>query len=75
MGWFTGIIVYLMIWWTTLFAVLPWSLKRDEDGTPNDPKLIQKLMINTTIACTLWVIIYLLIETDLISFREIAKNL
>ena len=30
MSWATGLMVYLVIWWTVLFAVLPLGVKRVE---------------------------------------------
>lgn len=27
MGWFTGCVLYLLIWWTVLFAVLPLGVR------------------------------------------------
>ena len=34
MGWVTGIVVYFLVWWITLFAVLPlWVTPAD----PDDP--------------------------------------
>ena len=73
MDWFTGIIVFILIWWTSIFLVLPFGLKRDEKGVPNDPRMKQKLIIITVLSAFLWVLIYLLIEADIISFREMAK--
>ena len=29
MSWATGLMVYLVIWWTVLFAVLPLGVRRD----------------------------------------------
>lgn len=75
MDWFTGIIVFLLIWWFSIFLVLPWSIKRDETGKPDDPKLKQKFLATTALSVLLWVIVYALIEADLISFREMALSL
>lgn len=73
MDWFTGIIVYILIWWTSIFLVLPFGLKRDEMGKPNDPKLKQKVLLITVLSAVIWGVLYLLIEADIISFREMAK--
>ncbi len=34
MDWFTGIVLYVLIWWTTLFAVLPFGTKPVADADP-----------------------------------------
>ena len=79
MDWFTGIIVYLLIWWTALFAVLPIGTKPLEQadpeaggwrGAPTRPMLGRKLAGTTVLAAVLWLGAYVLIESDLISFRE-----
>lgn len=78
MDWFTGIIVYLLIWWTALFAVLPIGTRPvDADpeaggwrGAPEKPLLLRKLVGTTVLATVLWLGAYALIESDLISFRE-----
>ena len=49
MSWATGLMVYLVIWWTILFAVLPLGVKRVENpgrgqdhGAPERPQLLRK---------------------------------
>ena len=32
MNWFTGLVVYVLIWWTVLFAVLPISTRPVDDA-------------------------------------------
>ena len=34
MGWVTGIVVYFLIWWITLFAVLPWWVTPADSDDP-----------------------------------------
>jgi predicted secreted protein len=76
---FTGIIVYLLIWWTALFAVLPIGTKPVEDadpeaggwrGAPARPLLGRKLIGTTVLATVLWFGADALIRSDLVSFRE-----
>ncbi len=74
MDWFTGIVVYLLIWWTALFAVLPWGLKRDETGRPLNLDIKKKIIVTSVVSFALWTIVYILVRSDLISFREMAKN-
>ena|SRR5690606_26189896 len=74
MGWFTGIIVYLLIWWTALFAVLPWGLRRDNTGRPENFNIKKKILVNTVLSAALWLIVYILIDMEIISFREMAKD-
>ena len=77
MSWFTGLMVYLIIWWIVLFTVLPWGIKVPEEhepghatSAPERPMMWRKAAITTVIATILWIGAYYLIESDLISFRE-----
>ncbi len=75
MGPVSGIVVFLLTWWMVVFMVLPWGLKRDEQGRPEDPQLKKKLLVVTGVSIVIWAMIYLLIDSDLISFREIAETM
>jgi predicted secreted protein len=76
MTWFTGFVVYFLIWWTILFAVLPWGVKRDESpmpghdpGAPVRPYLWAKIAVTTGVSAVLWLVAYWLIAAPWISFR------
>ncbi len=75
MGVVTGIIVFLLIWWTSLFAVLPFGHKRDQDGTPVAPNIKKKLIWTTIVTFIIWGIVFALIEAEIISFREMAESM
>ncbi|MDB5395821.1 MAG: hypothetical protein JWM91_3327 [Rhodospirillales bacterium] len=82
MGWATGIAVYILVWWVSLFTVLPFGANRSVDplpGTvesaPDNPRLLLKFAITTGIATVLWLIIYTLVKSDLLSFRDMARHL
>jgi len=77
MSWATGLMVYLVIWWTVLFAILPLGVKRVESpgrgqevGAPERPQLVRKAVITTIVAAVLWIAFFFLHQTDLFSFRE-----
>ena len=49
MNWFVGIATYVVIWWITIFAVLPWGVTPAQDGDPGhaagapaNPRLLLK---------------------------------
>ncbi|MCC6597370.1 MAG: DUF1467 family protein [Alphaproteobacteria bacterium] len=73
MGWISGIVVYVLIWWTALFAVLPFGLTRQQDGKPENPKLKQKIIITSLLSALIWVVVYVLIKIDIIDFHSYAK--
>lgn len=68
--------MYLIIWWTVLFAVLPWGVRvpdTHEPGhatsAPERPMLWRKVAITSLISAALWVAVYFLIQSDLIPVR------
>ncbi len=80
MGWATGTAVYLVIWWLVIFMVLPWGAKNvidDDDvkkghasSAPKKPRMLLKFAITTVISGVLWGIVYMVIDSGVISFRE-----
>jgi predicted secreted protein len=76
MNWVTGIVVYVIIWWTVLFAVLPWGVHVPDkaepghaDSAPARPLLWKKAIATTLVAAVIWVGFYFLQRSNLISFR------
>lgn len=79
---FTGIIVYLLIFWVTLFAVLPWGNAPDQEkapedmgGAPANPRIKQKFLITAGVSVILWGIVFALIKSDVIDFYAIARQM
>jgi predicted secreted protein len=78
MNWFTGTVLFIVIWWIALFAVLPMGtrpvVQADQvsgwRGAPEQPRLLRKVIVTTIIASVLWSGSYLLIRSDLVSFRH-----
>jgi len=82
MGWATGAMVFAIIWWTVIFAVLPWGTRPVDDpepghapGAPANPRLGLKAAITTAISAVIWVAVELLVRSDLISFRDMAARM
>ena len=76
MTWFTGVLVFVMIWWLMLFMVLPWGVKRAEApepghdvGAPVNPMMWRKVLITTLISAVLWGVAYWLIDSELLTLR------
>ncbi len=78
MNWFTGVVLFVIIWWTALFAVLPIGTRpvaQADDrsgwrGAPERPRILMKVIVTTIVAIVLWTGSYLLIQSDYISFRH-----
>jgi len=80
MSWATGVMVYIVIWWTVLFAVLPLGVRRvenpgkgEEPGAPERPQLLRKAIITSIVAAVLWVGFYFLHKADVFSFRRMVE--
>jgi len=80
MGFFTGVIVYLLIWWLSLFTMLPMWVKRVEKpelghstGAPENPHLLKKFIFTSILAAVLWLIVYIMIKMDVVDFRQWAN--
>ncbi len=79
MNWFTGLMVYVIIWWVVLFVTLPFGVKPQENpepGTaPSAPAktfLGIKLAVTTVASALLWALYWYVVSTGLISFRDAA---
>lgn len=81
MNWVSGIVLYVILWCVVLFAVLPWGVRSAEPtdlgyaaGAPANPQLLKKALWTTVITAGIWLIIFLVIQADVISFREWAAG-
>lgn len=78
MTWVTGIVLYTLIWWVALFAVLPIGTRPEVDadassgwrGTPAAPRLWFKIALTTVVSAVVWALVYLVIESEILSFRH-----
>lgn len=77
MGWISGAAVYLIIWWTVIFMVLPWGVQpvSREDvqrghapSAPRQPRILLKMAVTTVISAVLWLCVYAVVESGAISF-------
>ena len=77
MNWFTGVMVYVVLWWLIWFTLLPVGVRTPDkvekghaDSAPTNPHLWIKAGVATLISGVLWGATYYLIVSDWISFRE-----
>ena len=81
MGVTGSIIIYVMIWWIIFFSVLPIGIQSNKEkfkekiegidpGAPNNPKIVKKFLITTIITSIIFIVIYYLVESDLLDLRE-----
>lgn len=80
MSWATGLMVYVVIWWTVLFAVLPLGVRRvdkpgrgEDHGAPERPEILRKVIITSAVAAVLWLGFFVLHQLDIFSFRRLVE--
>ena len=84
MGITGSIIVYVMIWWIIFFSVLPVGIQSNKEkfrekiegadpGAPKNPKIGKKFFITTLITSIIFIVIYYLVEFNLLNLREYLK--
>lgn len=76
-GFVTGIVVYLIVWWMVFFCVLPLRVESQQEvgeiepgsepGAPADPQLKYKFKLTSAIAAGLWLIYFVVFEFQLLS--------
>jgi len=74
----TAIAIYFLIWWITLFAVLPWDVRNQEEsgevtpgtdpGAPAIHRVWHKLGWTTVVATTIFGILYVAYTRVLIPY-------
>ena len=81
MGLTGSIIVYVLIWWIIFFSVLPVGIQSNKEkfqeridgvdpGAPKNPKIAKKFLITTIITSIIFIVIYYLVESNLLNLRE-----
>ncbi len=74
-----GVVLYVLVWWTVLFAVLPFGTRPVEEadpdaggwrGAPARPRLALKALVTTLIAAIVWGLCVAVIQSGWISFRS-----
>ena len=69
----SAVFTYIMIWWVVLFATLPWGNRQPETpeegmayGAPTNPNIKNKLIATSIISFIMLLLIYIIIENDII---------
>ena len=79
----TALAMYFLIWWVTLFAVLPWGIKNQEEsgevvsgtdpGAPAMPRLWRKLLWTTLLSGVVYGILTVLYRSGVLSFDLVLR--
>ena len=81
MGLFTWFAIYLTIWWTVLFCVLPLGVVSHAEagidrgdgtdpGSPVDPKLKRKFITTTLVSAVVFLILWVVIQTGIVPLPQ-----
>jgi len=76
----TAIAIYFLIWWVTLFAVLPWGVRPQGDegepgtdpGAPRVHNIKAKLVWTTIVSGIIFAVIALIYAYGLITLDDLA---
>ena len=73
----TAIIVYLLIWWTLIFTILPYGNAPDDKvqsgnatSAPANPRLKKKFLLTSGLSFVVWAIIVAIIHYSNFSFYD-----
>jgi len=82
---FSAFVVYLLIWWVTLFGILPLGVrgqaeensivKGSEPGAPVKSNIKRKFIITTVVATIIWLIVCAIIITGALSWDQLGLHL
>ena len=82
MDWVSGLVVYILLCWWVFFMTLPVGNRPPADvgeghaaSAPAKPRLLIKAGATTLISALLWGGVFSVIDSGLISFREMADQL
>ena len=76
---FTGsLIIYVLIWWIIFFSLLPIDVDRKhkqivegiDKGSPENPRIIKKLIYTTLITSIIFIGIFMLVKYDYLNLRK-----
>ena len=82
---FSLFVLYLLIWWMTLFIVLPLGVRGQaeagqvvegsEPGAPVDSNIKNKFKLTTIVASVIWLVVSIIIWSGVISWDQMATIL
>jgi predicted secreted protein len=77
MDFMTTFFIYLLVWWVTIFTVLPLGVERNSEtgkghdaGAPVRPDLKKKLILNSILSAVIVLVIWLLVYFHVIEWEK-----
>ena len=77
----TAIAIYFLIWWITLFAVLPWGVTAQgeesppgtDPGSPKLPRIVHKLIWTTIVSSVIFGICAVIYIYRIVTLDDLAR--
>ncbi|MFG1479369.1 DUF1467 family protein [Xanthobacter sp. V4C-4] len=73
--------IYFIVWWISLFAVLPWGVRAQAEvadivpgsdpGAPARPRLLRKMLATTVLAALITLVIVYVISSGVIALEDL----
>jgi predicted secreted protein len=74
-NWFIVLTSYFVVWWTVLFAVLPYGVERDDKpqpghdaGAPKKPHIGRKFLLTSVLSAVIWLMLYFMIAAGWLDY-------
>ena len=73
-----SLIIFVLIWWIIFFSLLPIDVDRKHEemiegvdkGSPENPKIIKKIIYTTIITSIIFIGIFMLVKYDYLNLRR-----
>ena len=73
-----SLIIFVLIWWIIFFSLLPIDVDRKhkemvegvDKGSPENPKIIKKIIFTTIITSIIFIGIFMLVKYDYLNLRR-----
>ena len=73
-----SLIIFVLIWWIIFFSLLPIDVDRKhkemvegvDKGSPENPKIIKKIIYTTVITSIIFIGIFMLVKYDYLNLRR-----
>ena len=73
-----SLIIFVLIWWIIFFSLLPIDVVRKhkemvegaDKGSPENPKIIKKIIYTTIITSIIFIGIFMLVKYDYLNLRR-----
>ena len=73
-----SVVIFVIIWWIIFFSLLPIDVDRKhkemvegaDKGSPENPKIIKKIIYTTIITSIIFIGIFMLVKYDYLNLRR-----